>query len=142
MSFRWRRSPRIAMLLICGCALVSLYLFQHNTWRDCASRDWNTPQQFVARYGLVQALVPKTEAARFVLDECNVDAKIAHPEARLFFAQYALSPRCVGRDVASRWVIVDSDRPEIVPEIASRAHWTLVADFRNGVRLYRTDVRR
>ena len=53
-------------------------------------------------------------------------------------AQYTLSPRRVAGNAASPWVIIDSDRPEIVPEIAASARWTLVADLRNGVRLYRT----
>ena len=62
-------------------------------------------------------------------------------EGRLFLAQYALSPQRLASCVASRWVIVESDCPETVPEIAASAHWTLLADLHNGVRLYRTDVK-
>ena len=64
-----------------------------------------------------------------------------HPDGRLYLAQYALSPRRLAEGTASRWVIVESDCPEIAPEIATSAHWTLLADLRNGVRLYRTGVK-
>ena len=50
MRFRCRRSPRVAMVLICGCTLVSLYLFQHKAWHDYAAEPRSVPEQFVARY--------------------------------------------------------------------------------------------
>ena len=142
MRFQCRRSPRMAMAIVGGCALVSLYLFQRDIWHYYATQGQNASEQFVGRYELLRPLVPTEDVTRFMLDEGHVDPAIIHPSARVGLAQYALTPRRVACDVAARWVIVDSDSPETVPEVAAKAHWTLVADLRNGVRLYRTDARR
>ncbi len=74
---------------------------------------------------------------RFVVGERHLDPELISPDGRMRLAEYTLSPRRVAGNAASPWVIIDSDRPEIVPDPAS-ARWTLVADLRNGVRLYRT----
>jgi hypothetical protein len=136
-----RRAPRTAIALVCGCAIVNLCVLQHAIFRGCREREQSVAEQLVARYEPLDAWAPKGEAMQFVLDDRHVDREFAHPDARLYLAQYALSPRCVGRNVKSRWVIVDSDASAIVPKIAVDGRWTLVADFRNGLRLYRTDVR-
>ena len=141
MWFRRRRSPGAAIVLVCGCAALSLYLFQRDAWRDCLAHDQYSPEQFVARYEPLRPMLPKEEVTGFVLDECHTETTRLHPGARLFLAQYAVSPRRLTQDAASRWVVVDSDSPAIVPDIAAKAHWTLLADLRNGVRLYRTDRR-
>jgi hypothetical protein len=141
MWVRRRRSPGAAITLVCGCALVSLYLFQRDAWRDCATHDQYSPERFVARYEPLLPLLPREEVTGFVLDERHLETKRLHPGARLFLAQYAVSPRRLTQDAASHWVVVDSDSPEVVPDVATKAHWTLLADLRNGVRLYRTDVK-
>ena len=56
-------------------------------------------------------------------------------------AKYAVLPRRLEEKVASRWVVVDSDCPEIVPEMAVVGRWKLILDLHNGVRLYRTDLK-
>jgi hypothetical protein len=142
MWFRRRRSPGVAISLVCGCALVSLYLFQRDVWRDCATHDRYSPERFVARYEALRPLLPREEVAGFVLDEGHLETKRLHPGARLFLAQYAVSPRRLTRDAGLRWVVVDSDSPEVAPDMATKAHWTLQADLHNGVRLYRTDVKK
>jgi hypothetical protein len=125
--------------MVCGCAVVSLYLFQRDVWHDCLTRDQYAPARFVARYEPLRPLLPRGEVTGFVLDESHAETKRLHPGARLFLAQYAVSPRRLTQDAASRWVVVDSDRPELVPDIAAKGHWTLLADLRNGVRLYRRE---
>ena len=142
MRFRCKRSPRVAVAAICGCSLVSLCVFQFDVWHFCATHGRSMSEQFVDRYAPLAPLSPTEEELRFVVDKQNADPEVIHPVARIGLAQYALSPRRVARDAVSRWVIVDSDRPDIVPEIAASGHWTLVADLRNGGRLYRTDLRR
>ena len=141
MRFRCRRSPRVAMVLICGCALVSLYLFQHKAWHEYAAEPRSVPEQFVARYEPLRSLVPATGVTGFFADERHIDSEIMHPDGRRFLAQYALSPHRLTKGSAARWVIVESDCPAITPKIATSAHWTLLADLRNGVRLYRTGVK-
>ena len=63
-----------------------------------------------------------------------------HPEGRRF-----LAIRVVASAVNQMHGIALGDRrsdcPEIAPEIATSAHWILLADLRNGVRLYRTGVK-
>ena len=120
---------------------MSLCLFDHDVWRDGATHDPYSPERFVARYEPLRPLLPREEVTAFVLDERHLETKRLHPGARLFLAQYAVAPRRLMQNAASRWVVVDSDRPEVLPEVATKAHWTLLADLRNGVRLYRTDVR-
>lgn len=141
MWFRRHRRPRSAIVLICGCALASLYLFQRNVWRDCTAQNISATERFVARYEPLLPLLPPDEIVGFVLDECHVDAELMYPGARLFLAQYALSPRRLTCSPTSRWVIVDSDRLDVAPEMAASARWQLRADLHNGVRLYQTDVR-
>ena len=97
--------------------------------------DQYSPERFVARYEPLRPLLPKEEVTGFVLDERHAETKRLHPGARLFLAQYAVSPRRLTQDAASRWVVVDSDRPAVVPDVAAKGHWTLLADLRNGVRL-------
>ena len=140
MRFRCRRSPRAVIMLVCGCTLVSLFLFQRNIWRDYATQGQSAEEQFVAKYVRLRPLMPTDEVARFVVDEGHADLNRLHRDARMYLAQYAVSPRRLARDVASRWVVVDSDDPDSAPEIATSAHWTLLADLHNGVHLYRTDL--
>ena len=141
MWFRYRRSPGAAIAAVCGCALVSLYLFQRDAWRDCATHDQYSPERFVTRYEALFPLLPRDEVTGFVLDGRHLETRRLHPGARLFLAQYAVSPRRLMQEGASRWVVVDSDHPELVPDVAAKSHWVLLADLRNGVRLYRTDVK-
>lgn len=138
MWFPGRRSPIVAIALIAGCAVVSLYLFQRDAWRDCATHDQYSPEQFVTRYEPLQPWLPKGEVAGFVFDQPHSTQRL-HPGARLLLAQYAVSPRRLAENARSPWVVVDSDSPDVVPDIATSARWTLVADLRNGVRLYRTE---
>jgi hypothetical protein len=135
-----RHSPRAAIAVICGCTLVSLYLFERDTWR-AAAQVRSVPEQFLARYEPLGPLLPPDEAARFLVDLDHADVARMHPSARLYIAQYAVSPRRLWDKAVSHWVVVDSDRAEALPEIAASAHWRLVADLHNGVRLYRTDAR-
>jgi hypothetical protein len=139
MQFRWRRSPQIAVAMVCGTALVSLYLYQRDLWRDCATQHRTALEQIVAKYEGLRPLLPVGEAAGFVLDQQHVDPKLALFGARIGLARYAVAPRRLIETPDARWVVVESDRPEIVPEIAASAHWTLCADLRNGIRLYRTN---
>jgi hypothetical protein len=139
MQFQVRRSPRAAIAMICGCSLVALFLFQRNLWRDCAGQEQSVQEQFVAKYEPLRPLMPTNEAAQFVIDEGHVDLQAMPRDARWFLAQYAVSPRLLGRGIASRWIVVDSDSTDTLPEIASSAHWSLIADLHNGVRLYRND---
>jgi hypothetical protein len=141
MRFRRRCRPRAAIVLVCGCTLASLYLFQRDVWHGYAMQDGSATERFVARYESLRPLLPTDEVIGFALDQRHVDARRMYPGARLFLAQYALSPRLVANRTTTRWVIVDSDSPEIVPEMATSAHWALTADLGNGVRLYRTDVK-
>lgn len=132
-----RRSPQAAILLVCGCAVCHLALFQFNLWRRCAAQK-TSQLQIAARYEPLSQFLPKDETARFVLAE-------DHPEkpdyfARLFMAQYAASPHRLVKDGGTRWVVVDSGRPDVATAVAGSTRWQLAADLRNGVRLYRTDV--
>ena len=141
MRFPCRRWPGVAIALVCGCTLASLYLFQRDVWHGYATQECRSTEQFVARYEPLRPLLPTAEVTGFVLDKRHLDAGLMYPGARLFLAQYALSPRLLASRTAARWVIVDSDSPEIAPEMATSAHWTLTADLHNGVRLYRTDAK-
>lgn len=142
MRFRGSRSPRIAIALLCGCALISLFVFQYSTWRKHANEGSLASERFARRYELLREFLPADGEVRFVIDEAHASEKLLHPHARLAIAQYALSPRCVVSKTASPWVIIDSDCPQVVPDIALSQHWKQVADLRNGVRLYRTDGRK
>ncbi len=139
MRFRCRRSPRAAVALICGCSLVALFLFQRDLWRDWTQQSPSVEEQFVAKYEPLRPLMPADEVAQFVVDEGHADLTALHRDARLYLAQYAVSPRRLARGNGSRWIVVDSDRADTPPEIAASAHWSLIADLRNGVRLYRGD---
>jgi hypothetical protein len=141
MWFRRYRSPHVFIVLVCVCTLIGLYQFQHNLWRDYATQNRSTEERFVDKYESLRPLLPKEETTCFLIDESHTDSKLCHPDGRLFLAQYAMSPQLVTRCAGSRWIIIDSDCPEIVPDIATSAQWHLVADLRNGVRLYRTNVR-
>ena len=141
MRFRWSRSPRVAITLICGCALISLFVFQYSTWRKHAREGSLVSEQFVGRYEPLGEFLPVDSEVGFVIDESHAREELIHPHARLAIAQYALSPRRVASNAVSHWVIVDSDCPEAVPDVAVSRRWKQVADLRNGVRLYRTDAR-
>jgi hypothetical protein len=141
MRIRGKLLAPAFILLICGYSLVGIYHFQKDMWREYKAQNSNVPQQFITKYEPLRPFLPKGEVIRFLIDENHLDPKLMHPNGRLFLAQYAISPQLLNFDATSRWVIVESDCPESVPDIATSAHWTLVADIRNGVRLYRTDKR-
>ena len=138
MRLSCRRRPRVAMALIVGCTHVSLCVCTQKAWRAYIEEPHSVPEQFLARYEPLRGLMPEMAVTGFLADERHIDPALMHPDGRRFLAQYALSPRRLGDCKASEWVIVDSDHPEIPPEIATSSHWTLMADLRNGVRLYRT----
>jgi hypothetical protein len=140
MWLRGHRQPRTAILLICVCAVASACWFQgHDVWYFYA-RHGNGREQFVARYAALRAWLPADEVVRYVVDASNVDQAPPASE-RYGLALYAVSPRRMAADVASRWVVVDSDRPAMAPKIAVSGHWRLIVDLHNGVRLYRTDLK-
>ncbi len=58
MRFRCHRSPRTAIALICGCTLVSLYLFQRNLWCYYAEQGPGVCEQLVGRYEPLRPFVP------------------------------------------------------------------------------------
>jgi hypothetical protein len=137
-----RRSPRIAVTLVCACALISAYVFQGDVWRRSGSWFESMPEVFANRYQPLQTFVPSTDAMRFLADDSHIVNRIVPSDDRLRLAQLALSPRYVGVGVESPWVIVDSDFPEATPAAATGGGWQLVADLHNGVKLYRTDARK
>ena len=141
MRFRDKLLAPAFILLICGYSLVGIYHYQKDIWCEYKAQNSYLPQQLIAKYAPLRPLLPKGEVIRFLIDENHSDPNLMHPNGRLFLAQYAISPRLLNFDAASSWVIVDSDCPGSVPDIATSSHWTLVADIRNGVRLYRTDKR-
>jgi hypothetical protein len=141
MRFRGKLLAPAFIVLICGYSLVSIYRFQKEMWCEYKTQSSSLPQQFVSKYEPLRPLLPRGEVIRFLIDENHLDSKLMPPNGRLFLAQYAICPRLLNFSATSRWVIVDSDSPESVPDIANTAHWTLVADIRNGVRLYRKDKR-
>jgi hypothetical protein len=141
MRFWRRRWPRMAMILVCGCAFGSLCVLQYKSWPTCAPPGRSDGEQTAARYEPLAALLPTAGVTRFVVDERHVAPGGLPPTGRLFMAQYAVSPRRLANDVESRWAVVDSDCPTSVSPIAAAGHWTLCADLHNGVKLYRTDVK-
>jgi hypothetical protein len=139
MPFPIHRSPNLAVLLVCGCTLVSLCWFQYRAWYVEPARKPDATEQWIAKYAPLRPLLPRDEPTRFVVDADHLNNARMHPEGRLYLAQFAVSPRLLGDCRLSRWVVVESDSPETPAEIAARSHWTPVADLCNGVRLYRTD---
>lgn len=137
MRFRNYGSPGVAIVLISICALASLYRFQYNVQRACATNKPNVAEQFIAKYERLGSLLPADEVTRFVVDRQHADLGRMEEEGRRYLAQYAVAPRLLGQWADSPWVVVDSDCPDTVPEIAVVNRWTLVADLRNGLRLYR-----
>ena len=141
MWFQSYRFPRIAIVLICGCALIALYQFQLDEHCSRRTQKISLPERFVNKYKPLRSLIPKGEVACFMVDKDHINTKLMEYDGRLYLARYATSPRCLVDGEPSHWIVVDSDCPEIVPEIATSARWTLIADLRNGVRLYQTDRR-
>jgi hypothetical protein len=135
-----RRSPKAAIVLIGGCAVLSLYLFERNAWLElqCGTHDQDSPEQFVARFEPLVPLLPKDEPADYLLDRRHSYPERLHLDARLPLARYAVAPRRLTANTGARLVVVDSDRPDVVPQAVAAAHWTLLADLHNGIRLYRT----
>jgi hypothetical protein len=140
-------SPWIAISLICGIALVSLYRLQHRAWELCALSNSSDPVRFVAKYESLRSVLPADEMSHFVVDAPHADPTVMDFGARSYLAQYAISPlvttewpRLVAGQAEPRWIVVESDHPEAAPEIAARPDWALVADLRNGLRVYRRDL--
>jgi hypothetical protein len=128
----------VAIVLISGAALVTLCVFVCLAWQAYLEAPRSAVEQYVARYEPLRKLLPAAKVTGFLADSPHLDPEVMEPGARFFLAQFALSPRRVACGTAPRWVVVDSDHPEIAPEIAASSHWILSADLRNGVRLYRT----
>jgi hypothetical protein len=141
MRFRGKLLAPVFIVLVCGYVLNGIYHFQQDSWRDYKAQVPCLWQRFIAKYEPIRPLLPKGETICFFIDESHADANLVPPYGRLFLAQYAISPQLLNFNATSNWVIVDSDCPESVPDIAASDHWTLVADLRNGVKLYRTDIR-
>jgi hypothetical protein len=138
MRIRFRRRPDVAIVLICSSALLSLYVFLHLAWQTYFTTPRCPAEQCMDRYEPLGELLPAATVTGFLADQRHLDPEAMPLDARLYLAQYALSPRRLVGGATSRWVIVDSDCPETTPEVAASSHWILSADLRNGVRLYRT----
>ncbi len=141
MWIRRKHLSRLAILTICGCASVNLYLLQREAWRSPHIQDKKACMNKFLRYKPLGPLLPKGEVTCFLFDGrlTNLSKK---DRGRMFYlAQSAVSPRLIGIPKDFRWVVIDSGCPEDVPKIAAASHWTLQADLRNGVRLYRTNVK-
>jgi hypothetical protein len=129
------------MLLICGCAIGSVGWFQgYEVWRRYAQES-NGRERFVAKYAPLRRWLPADEVACFLVAEPQIVRAVPPVVERPSLAQYAVAPRRLAENVASRWVVVDSDSPEAVPRAAVSGRWKLVVDLHNGVRLYRTDLK-
>jgi hypothetical protein len=139
MNFQRIRSPQCAVVLTCGCALAYLAALNCEIWRPDAAQVQMNAQRWVARYEPLRSLLPADEISRFQIDKKYTDENLQHPDARLYLARCAVVPRRLAYEAKSRWIVVDSDRPDIEPALAKAGRWTLVADLHNGVRLYRID---
>jgi hypothetical protein len=137
MNLRATRWPRTAVWLVCLAALGNVRLL----WPENAPRKPVPADVYTARFAPLAPQLPPARMLGFVVDGSHADRELQHPEARLYLAQYALSPRLVEPSAAHRWVVVDSDSPEVPPQIALAEHWTLRADLHNGVRLYETHMK-
>jgi hypothetical protein len=135
---RW---PRAAVWLVCLAALGNARLIRDALRPENAHRKPVPADVFAARFQPLAAQLPPADVLGFWVDEAHADRELQHPGARLYLAQYVFSPRLIDLSFAHRWVIVDSDCPEIPPAIAVAQHWTLKADLHNGVRLYETQVK-
>jgi hypothetical protein len=139
MSISIKRRPRMAVMLVALCALGSARLISPlvQFWRQPA-RAAEAPERFMTRFEPLAALLPPGQVTGYLFDEAHANLGLMHPDNRFYLAQYALVPHLVDRTPAHRLVIVDSDSPTATPEMALREHWTLVADLRQGVKLFRT----
>jgi hypothetical protein len=132
----WR--PRLAIMLLCLFALANIRIV------PAALKRMGKPEPdqagpFLAKMMPLAARLPAEHVFGFALDDEHTDLAYYSFGARLFLTQYAFSPRLIEHSTAHRFVIVDSDAPEVVPRMAIEGHWSLVADLGNGVRLYRTN---
>jgi hypothetical protein len=126
------------MLLISLCALGNARVLPRalRPWREAPQP--SAPQLFAARFEPLGPLLPAQGVTGFIIDAAHTDREVPHPDARLFLAQYALAPRLLECSARHPLVIVDSDQPDALPEIAARGNWTLVAALPSGVKLFRT----
>jgi len=131
--------PQIAVVLICGCTLVHLAVLDCGFWYRDATQERNGAERWIAKYEPLRDWLPADEAAQFTIDQSHADRQRLHPDARLYLARYAVSPKRLSAEATSRWVVVDSDCPDIEPAGAVSGRWPLIVDLRNGVRLYRID---
>ena len=90
MWFRYYGSPGVAIVLVSICALASLYRFQYNTWRTCATGEPRVTEQFIARYEPLGPLLPTGEVTRFVVDQQHADLERME-DCLLTRARYAIS---------------------------------------------------
>jgi hypothetical protein len=151
-------SPRACVIAVCFCAIVGSARFLVGRCLLLV-REMPVEQQFLAKYAPLRDILPKEQAAEFMVDSEHADLDRFDLNGRFFLIQYAASPRLFKgwadfsrksatvaeqseKDANSRIIVVDSDRPEVVPKIASSPKWRLLADLQNGVRVYSVEPSR
>jgi hypothetical protein len=135
---RWLAYPRCAIVLLCACALANGRVAWNAVRHLGGPPDNGSPEVFIARFQPLAAWLPEGTMTGFVIDEAHTDSKRLHPDGRLGLAQYALSPHLLDPWRPRALVIVDSDDPEAMPEMAVRQGWTLIVNLHNGVKLFST----
>jgi hypothetical protein len=137
-----RRSPRLAVALFCGSSLISLCVFHERIWREYTTRPQSRPEEVLVRYEPLREWLPRDEATGFWIDLEQVNDDAMDQSGRFFVAQYAVSPCRLDFRAAPRWVVVDSDRPHVIPAVAANGGWTMVHDFGNGLRIFKNNGRK
>jgi hypothetical protein len=132
--------PCVFLLLACACTLVRLGRLDWRAWNGLAKAEPLRAQTVMARYEPLRRFLPEKEIVDFCVETTGNNKDAPASDARFYLAQYALSPRRLvlipARDKrTTRFLIIDSDQADD-PSLASASLGTLIADLRNGVRLY------
>lgn len=128
----------LALFALCGLGIgrLSLTSFRH-AW---SSPGQGTASRFMARYETLKPYLSPRQSVGYLPDPSRMDLDAMPLTGRLSLAQYALSPPVIEPLVDQPLVLFESDDPQAMPELAAQRRWTLVADFRNGLKLFRTTV--
>ena len=133
-----QRRIRAATLLIAICALGSTRALPRAVQLSQADPTPDATAALVARFEAIKPHVRKQISLGYLSDARHLDPRRSSLLKRLYLAQFALAPRIVERTTHREFVIFDSDRPEVTPDIATLEGWKLVVDLHNGVKLFRT----
>lgn len=131
--------PQTKVLLVFALAIGVSYVSasrQLISSRQAAQAP-NAKDVLLRRYEQLTRVLPATGTVGYLPDAQRAERQPIHPDARFGLLRYALVPRLLEPTAEAAFIVFDSDRPSAAPDGPLADSLDLVADFQDGLKVFR-----